>query len=90
MNFLDLVKFAYNMEMQLVSRRNKPEAAVVVVEVCYSLTKIYIFVIFRRSEMTYISNWDEFCKAAERLYMQDPMKVRIHLDVPKTYLHMNL
>ena len=26
--------------------------------------------------MTYINNWDEFCKAAERLYLQDPSKCR--------------
>lgn len=25
--------------------------------------------------MTYISNWDEFAKAVERIYLADPMKV---------------
>jgi signal recognition particle subunit SRP9 len=27
-------------------------------------------------EMTYLKSWEEFEKAAERLYFQDPMKVR--------------
>ena len=26
--------------------------------------------------MTYIESWEEFCKAAERLYQSDPFKVR--------------
>jgi len=26
--------------------------------------------------MTFLDNWEEFEKAAERLYLQDPMKVR--------------
>ncbi|PNF36315.1 Signal recognition particle 9 kDa protein [Cryptotermes secundus] len=26
--------------------------------------------------MTYVKSWEEFEKAAERLYLQDPMKVR--------------
>jgi hypothetical protein len=26
-------------------------------------------------EMTYLKSWEEFEKAAERLYFQDPMKV---------------
>ncbi|CAI9730136.1 signal recognition particle 9 kDa protein-like [Octopus vulgaris] len=26
--------------------------------------------------MTYISNWDEFAKAVERIYLADPMKCR--------------
>ncbi|KAK8779118.1 hypothetical protein V5799_019543 [Amblyomma americanum] len=29
--------------------------------------------------MTYITSWDEFAKAAERLYLADPMKVRFLL-----------
>ncbi len=28
------------------------------------------------SKMTYITNWEEFAKAAERLYVADPSKVR--------------
>ncbi|XP_023704956.1 signal recognition particle 9 kDa protein isoform X2 [Cryptotermes secundus] len=27
-------------------------------------------------KMTYVKSWEEFEKAAERLYLQDPMKVR--------------
>ncbi|XP_076314288.1 signal recognition particle 9 kDa protein-like [Tachypleus tridentatus] len=27
--------------------------------------------------MTYITSWEEFSKAAERLYLADPMKVRL-------------
>lgn len=26
--------------------------------------------------MTYLTSWDEFAKAVERLYLSDPMKVR--------------
>lgn len=28
--------------------------------------------------MTYIPNWEEFAKAAERMYLTDPMKVSIY------------
>ena len=27
--------------------------------------------------MTFLESWEEFEKAAERLYLQDPMKVRL-------------
>ena len=27
--------------------------------------------------MTFLNTWEDFEKAAERLYLQDPMKVRI-------------
>ena len=30
--------------------------------------------------MTFITSWDEFSKAAERLYLNDPMKVRNTVD----------
>ncbi|CAK8680245.1 signal recognition particle 9 kDa protein-like [Clavelina lepadiformis] len=29
--------------------------------------------------MTYIESWEEFCKAAERLYQSDPSKVRYNI-----------
>ena len=29
--------------------------------------------------MTFLESWEEFEKAAERLYLQDPMKVRIFM-----------
>lgn len=29
--------------------------------------------------MTYLDSWEEFEKCAERLYLQDPMKVNIDL-----------
>lgn len=28
--------------------------------------------------MTYLTSWEEFAKAAEKLYIADPMRVRIH------------
>ena len=30
--------------------------------------------------MTFITSWEEFSKAAERLYLNDPMKVRNTVD----------
>ena len=32
--------------------------------------------IFPNYKMTFLETWEEFEKAAERLYLQDPMKVR--------------
>ena len=29
--------------------------------------------------MTFLESWEEFEKAAERLYLQDPMKVRLFM-----------
>merc|ERR1711937_174206 len=31
---------------------------------------------FTRIKMTYIDNWEEFAKAAEQMYLQDPSKAR--------------
>ena len=31
--------------------------------------------------MTFLESWEEFEKAAERLYLQDPMKVRYFYDM---------
>ena len=33
-------------------------------------------------EMTYVESWEEFAKAAERLYSQNPWKVSIHIRHP--------
>lgn len=32
--------------------------------------------------MTYVESWEEFAKAAERLYSQNPWKVSIHIRRP--------
>ena len=31
--------------------------------------------------MTFITTWEEFAKAAERLYLTDPSKVELHLSL---------
>ena len=32
-----------------------------------------------QNRMTFLESWEEFEKAAERLYLQDPMKVRLFM-----------
>ena len=40
---------------------------------------IEVTILTLQIRMTFLESWEEFEKAAERLYLQDPMKVRLFM-----------
>ena len=40
---------------------------------------IEVIILTLQIRMTFLESWEEFEKAAERLYLQDPMKVRLFM-----------
>ena len=47
----------------------------------FSLVHVYLQTAVKKEKMPYITSWDEFSKAAERLYLNDPSKVLVMTEV---------
>lgn len=47
-----------------------------VLSICFRKKESILITNFDEGKMTYLTSWEEFAKAAERLYLNDPQKCR--------------